>query len=131
MNKCIVCDSSCNLLYNGLFDDRYGAPGYFSIYRCKKCGFGRTLPTIKRTEIGNLYKKYYQPSSLSVQDVERSKFIISKFFLLLMGVDNTAHRHINKGSDVLDVGSTQRIAKKLNLDVFKGFITDNPFPGKK
>ena len=77
------------------------------------------------------------------------------FLAWAWGIDNTAHRHVGKDRDVLDIGSgsgtslleiekvgsrgfgvepdpnAQKIAKQLMLDVFEGFITDNPFPEKK
>jgi SAM-dependent methyltransferase len=141
--------------YKDLCDDRYGAPGTFTIFRCNSCGLGRTYPTLGRKEIGEFYKKYYPLSSLTATQVKRSVIMWPKCIMWLMGVNNAAHRNIKPGTEVLDIGSgtgeslleikkygahaygvepdpnAQKIAKVLNLKVCKGFISDNPFPTSK
>jgi len=143
------------LFYDSMFDDRYGAPGLYSIYRCKRCGFGRTDPVLEKEKIGKFYKRYYPLSVLSPSDVKKLAKVVPMFLAWAWGIDNTAHRHVGKDRDVLDIGSgsgtslleiekvgsrgfgvepdpnAQKIAKQLMLDVFEGFITDNPFPEKK
>ncbi len=143
------------VFFSGLFDDRYGAPGKFSVYRCTKCGFGRTIPVLRRSQIGKFYKTYYPLGSISSRSVKKSATVMPRFLAWVLGVDNTAHRYVGSGADVLDIGSgsgsslleirkmgsraygiepdpnAQRIAKKLKLNVYKGFVMDNPFPGKK
>lgn len=153
--KCVICGAESKLFYKNLYDDRYGAPGFYSVYKCRKCGFGRIYPVLKRGEIGNFYKKYYPLSLMSASDVKKSVNIFPTFLLWVAGINITAHRYIKPDSDVLDVGSgsgaslleikkegsdawgvepdpnAQKIAKELGLKVFKGFLTDNPFPDKK
>jgi 2-polyprenyl-3-methyl-5-hydroxy-6-metoxy-1,4-benzoquinol methylase len=153
--KCIICGSGTDRFYNDLFDDRYGAPGFFSINRCRNCGIGRTEPLLKKEEIGKFYKKFYPLSFVKPEQVKDMARILPKFTAWLNGVDNTSHWHVKPKTDVLDIGSgsgvslleiekmgakaygvepdpnAQKIAKKLNLDVFKGFISDNPFPNHK
>lgn len=153
--KCILCGGKTTLLYKDLFDDRYSAPGLYDIYKCPKCGFGRTNPELKNKEIGKFYKKYYPLSRFTSKQVEDGAKIPSNPLSWLSGTDNTSHWHIQRGNDVLDIGSgsgvslleiqmlganafgvepdpnAQILAKKLQLKVYKGFITDNPFPGKK
>lgn len=155
MKSCIICGLKNHILYRGLYDDRFGAHGFYSVYRCSKCGFGRTDPALGKGEIGEFYKRHYPLLALSADVVKSSAVVWPMFAAWLAGVGNIAHRHIKKGSDVLDVGSgsgeslleiekmgagafgvepdpnAQKIAKKLKLNVYKGFITDNPFPGKK
>jgi len=153
--RCLICGFKTSLLYKELCDDRYGAPGYFSVYRCNQCGFGRIDPVLKRVEIGNFYKRYYPLGQLTPSKVRKSVDHSSKFISWLFGTNATAHKHIKPGTEILDIGSgsgaslleiknmgaigfgiepdpsAQRIAKKLKLNVYKGFLTDNPFPKKK
>jgi len=152
---CPVCSRKVKLRMKGLFDDRYGAQGYYSVYQCSECGFGRTNPVLKKENIGEFYKRHYPLSVLSADVVKKSAKVRPKIVAWLLGVDNVAHRHIKKDSDVLDIGSgsgeslleikimgaraygiepdpnSQKIAKKLKLNVHNGFITDNFFIGKK
>lgn len=152
---CIVCGKKAELFINRIFDDRYGAPGLYNIYRCRYCGFGFLNPQIKRTEIGEFYNKYYPLSGLTSEDVRNSANIKSALYTWLTGTNNTTHLYIKPNSIVLDIGSAsgqslieitklkgeafgvepdpgaQKIAKDLNLNVYKGLITNNPYPGKK
>lgn len=153
--KCLVCGARMKLVYEGLFDDRYGAPGKHDIYRCLSCGFGRTVPGLKPNDIGKFYAKYYPLSRQSAQAVRKSVSVLPKWQAWLKGTNNIAHHYIKPGMKVLDVGSASgvslleiqalggkaygvepdqsaaRLARQLKLKVFTGFITDNPFPGEK
>ncbi len=155
MKSCIICHNKVKLIHKDLFDDRYGAIGKHSIYRCENCGFGRTIPGLTKDDIGRFYSKYYPLLSVNPTLLQKSVHIPSKVMLWLKGNDNTAHFHIKPNSTVLDVGSgsgisileiqklggkaygvepdpnAQRIAKELQMSVFQGFITDNPFPNLK
>jgi len=153
--KCTICKGKTKSLHNNLYDDRYGAPGNFSINCCKKCGFCRIDPVLNKDKIGKFYQKYYPLSSLKVTDVKKSINNFPKFVNWIMGTNNITHRYIDKNSNVLDVGSASgvslleikklggnaygvepdpnasRIAKALKLNVFKGFLTDGPYPNTK
>lgn len=153
---CSVCGSNDYFLKKSLFDDRYGAPGKFDVVFCKHCSFGKTIPSLKDTEIPTFYSKYYPLKEMSPENVKDSVDNSSSFKKWLLGVDNIAHQYANGvGKKVLDIGSAsgvslldirnnglipfgiepdsnaQEIARKLGLNVFKGFITDNPFLGIK
>lgn len=150
--KCIVCGGKSSLFYRSMFDDRYGAPGYYSVYICNKCGFGRISPILKVKEIPEFYKRYYPLSSVNLKKIIKMAEIPSELISWLIGTDNITHRYITKDSNVLDIGSgsgvslleikkmeahaygvepdpnAQKIAKSLKLKVFNGFVNDNPFP---
>lgn len=152
MNSCIICHATTSPVYNNLFDDRYGAFGKHTIYRCRGCGFGRTIPGLAKDEISRFYSKYYPLLSVDPTVLKKAIHIPSRVILWLKGNDNTTHFHIKPFSTVLDIGSgtglslleigkiggraygvepdpnAQRIAKKLHLTVFQGFVTDDPFP---
>lgn len=153
--KCLICSSKTKRFISRLYDDRYGSPGKYDIYRCRRCGFGRTAPSLDRKRISRFYSEYYPLSNLDKQEVISRARIVPKISAWFAGIDNTAHRYIKLGSTVLDIGSgsgqslleiealggvahgiepdpnAQKIARSLKLKVYKGFITDNPFPNKK
>lgn len=150
--RCIVCNTPQKLSEANLFDDRYGAPGLYSIYECQKCGFGRTHPVLSKKEIGEFYRKYYPLSKYNSNVIKSNANIPNKLLAYLFGIDNTTHWRVKQNSNVMDIGSgsgqslleiqkmgstaygvepdpsAQKIAKKLKLKVFKGFLSDNPFP---
>lgn len=142
------------LLYEKMYDDRYGSSGYFSIYKCPSCGFGRTSPALGKNEIEKLYSRYYPIRKISAGEVRKRVELPLKLKSWINGTNNIAHYYVRKNSDVLDVGSgsgvslleinklganaygvepdpnSQRLAKDLGLKVSKGFLSDNPFKGR-
>ncbi len=151
--KCLICDGHQFNSYKGLYDDRYGAPGIYNINFCKRCGFGKTTPSMKDNEIPNLYAKYYPLNKIQYSDLTNMLDKSSNFKKWLLGTNNVAHLYVRqKGAKVLDIGSAscvsllelqnkgcvpygiepdpsaQKLARQLGLNVFEGFITDNPFP---
>lgn len=152
---CKICGNKLHVYLKDLFDDRYGAIGKHTIYRCISCGFGRTIPGLTKDKISRFYSRYYPLLSVNPTILKNSNSIPSKEMLWLKGNDNTSHFHIKPDSAVLDIGSgtgislleieklggkaygvepdsnAQRIAKKLHLSVYQGFITDNSFPKLK
>jgi len=150
--NCLICKSPCKIFQKNIFDDRYGAPGKYSIYKCSDCGYGRIKPLIDQEKIGKFYSEYYPLNLKTAEQVKKEANIKPKWLAWLMGTNNTAHWLIKPKSTVLDIGSAsgislmeikkmggdaygvepnpsaQKIAKKLGLHVYEGFITDNLFP---
>jgi len=150
--KCALCGSKMDPWLVKMFDDRYGARGYYDIFRCSKCGFGRTEPPLKKNEISSFYKKYYPLGKTNLIEIKKSVDSKNNFIKWLTGTNNIAHLYITRNSKVLDVGSAsgvslleikalgsegfgvepdptaQFFAEKLGLKVHGGFISDNPFP---
>lgn len=153
--KCMICGDKTSLFLTELYDDRYGAPGKYSIYKCLNCGFGRLYPLLNKKIISKFYSKYYPLGYETVKSVMSSAKRSNKFLNWLNGTRHIAHYYVTVDSDVLDVGSgsgvslleiknlggrafgvepdpnAQKIAKKLGLKVHQGFLTDNIFPGRK
>jgi len=155
MKSCLICGGNKFKTIDDLFDDRYGAAGIHKVYVCCYCGFGKTFPGIKDNEIAGFYAKYYPLKRITSKDVLNSIDTRSWFYKWLSGTDNIAHQYAPNKGKILDIGSAsgvslleinqlgsdaygvepdenaQKIAHKLNLKVFKGLITDNPFPDVK
>lgn len=152
-NTCLICGHKSKLAQTALFDDRYGAPGLHDIYRCVSCGFGKTTPGLKRTEIGQFYATHYPLSLVKAKSLKSQVRLITPLRAYFEGVDNTAHWHAMPGQTVLDIGSASgislleiqargaraygvepdphglKVAKQLGLKVHHGFLSDLPFPG--
>lgn len=154
--NCKVCQGSkFTKLFGGLFDDRYGAPGLHSVFQCRKCGYSQTIPGISKAQLGKFYAKYYPHGKSNSEIIKKNPTIPNLFFRYLLGLGHTCHWYAKKDQKVLDIGSgtgrslielraigakgygvepdpsVQKIAKRLNLKVWKGFISDNPFPKQK
>jgi len=57
--SCLLCENEGNLLYGGLRDFLFGAPGIWSLMRCPNCGLVWLNPRPLPDDIGKLYSQYY------------------------------------------------------------------------
>lgn len=104
-SACKICGGQLTGFINNIFDDRHGYPGRFDIYRCAACGFGQTVPEIPVDEIGEIYTRYYpRRNTIDLKAAQEPVKLLSPGKRWLMGVNNTAHYHITRGTRVLDVG---------------------------
>jgi SAM-dependent methyltransferase len=71
---CAICRSIGHLLYDGLRDRLFGAPGEWSLFRCSDpaCGLVWSSPVPLPSEIGKLYRSYYTHSDTEPVGVQRS-----------------------------------------------------------
>lgn len=154
MNSCIICHNKVSLIHKDLFDDRYGALGKHSIYRCENCGFARTIPGIKTDEISSFYSNNYPLAKVTSESIKSSVNKLPNWVLWLLGKDNIAHYYVKPAMKVLDVGcgagvslleikrmgaipfgvepdpNAQKLKRKLNLQIYSGFISDIPASNK-
>lgn len=59
--SCIFCGTNGEILYKGLVDRLFGAPGDWNLKRCSnpECGLAWLDPMPSREDIGKAYKNYY------------------------------------------------------------------------
>jgi len=57
--SCLLCSREGILLYQGLRDRFYGAPGTWSLLRCSDCGLVWLHPRPVPADIGKLYEQYF------------------------------------------------------------------------
>ena len=104
---CKICGGQLTVFIKDIFDDRHGFVGRFDIYRCTTCGFGQTIPEIPADRIGEIYTRFYpRKNTINLDEIKKQQRvkIMTPILRWLLGVNNTAHYHIRKGSKVLDVG---------------------------
>ena len=154
---CIVCDSAMAAYWDGMFDDRYGYPGFFSLYRCTCCGQFQTQPLIEEADLPSLYGTYYPRREIDVEAVVRQVgdpgSRKARRHRWLNGTDNQGQYAAGPGMVVLDYGcgsgqslleleklgaqaygieadpNVKKIADALNLRIHIGTLDDDPFPG--
>jgi len=154
-HRCKICGSPLSLFVKSIFDDRHGYPGRFDIVRCSSCGFGQTVPEIPEDKISELYTRYYPRRTIQVNDLKnRPSVVKSPGIRWWMGINNTAHYHVKKGSRVLDIGcgdctslreihsigaegygiepdhNVKQMAEALGLNVHIGLYNEINFPDK-
>lgn len=152
---CIACNSNMDILWSDTFDDRYGYPGYFDIYRCTSCGQGVTFPLLKDSELSNLYGTYYPRRNIDIKDLvhqavnpDTKQAKINRWW---SGTDNQGQYLAKPGMTVLDYGcgsgasllemekigidaygieadpNVKQVVDALNLKIYIGSIDDAPF----
>ncbi len=154
--NCIVCGSPSDVFIDRIWDDRYGCPGIFSIYKCRSCGQMITSPSFNESDLPALYSTYYPRRNVDYDALERESALVSKkhahFRRWLAGTDNQGHYLAKPGQRVLDIGSgsclsllelrrigvepygveadpnVAAIATRYKLNVHIGSIHDDPFP---
>jgi 2-polyprenyl-3-methyl-5-hydroxy-6-metoxy-1,4-benzoquinol methylase len=57
--ECFLCGSRGDVLYSGLRDRLFGAPGVWSLRRCPQCGLHWLDPRPIAADLGRLYSTYY------------------------------------------------------------------------
>lgn len=58
-HSCLLCGSEGALLYSGLRDRLFGAPGSWALMQCPKCQLVWLNPQPSQNDIGKLYSQYY------------------------------------------------------------------------
>ena len=129
--------------YKNVFDDRYGYPGVFEIFRCQNCNHRFCTPPLDSSQLATVYSYYGRKAtdSASVQEAAKKSSKVSRFSRYLIGANNQGQNFAPTRSILLDVGSgdcanlleaqmlghdavgfdvdeqTNRIARDLSLEV--------------
>jgi SAM-dependent methyltransferase len=120
--RCPLCGSGGRRIMNGLFDDRFGAPGLYAVWRCRGCGLEQTWPRHTEKELGELYERYYN-AGMPAQGTYgrlRERFFASGLYRLWLRWDGDISFHLRDGSGrLLDVGCNE--GRGLSLFARSGF----------
>jgi 2-polyprenyl-3-methyl-5-hydroxy-6-metoxy-1,4-benzoquinol methylase len=155
---CIACGGANEPYIDGIWDDRYGCPGKFSIFKCVSCGQMVTSPPLKEQDLPALYSRYYPRASVDLAAIKREADAVllpdAAIARHRNGTNNQGHYLVKPGQKVLDIGcgscvsllevrnlggeawgietdpNVRAIAAHFGLTVHIGSIHDNPFPGQ-
>jgi SAM-dependent methyltransferase len=119
---CGVCGQDCRVLLDGLFDDRFGAPGVNAIVQCIQCGLEQTRPRPSAAELKELYERFYNAGVKpdSAYRGLRERFLASGLYRLWLKWDGDMGFHGRRGTGrLLDVGCNE--GRGLNLYAGNGF----------
>jgi 2-polyprenyl-3-methyl-5-hydroxy-6-metoxy-1,4-benzoquinol methylase len=91
------------LLYERMYDDRYGYPGSYSVHRCTACGHMHLPARFSARDLAELYTKYYPRASYSIAQ-HRVPAEARGAGAWLRGEKCSAFHWVPKGVRVLDIG---------------------------
>ena len=108
--RCGRCGQATRLVLDGLFDDRFGAPGTFTIMECIHCGLEQTWPRPSEAELQELYERYYNAGVAPDRAYSRLRegFYASGIYRLWLRWDGDHAFHGRRGHGrLLDVGCNE------------------------
>jgi 2-polyprenyl-3-methyl-5-hydroxy-6-metoxy-1,4-benzoquinol methylase len=111
---CLICDGALTPVLEGLWDDRFGAPGKYAIARCVRCGTEQTIPRLSAETLRSFYELYYNfgahemPSRRRYEKL-RNRLLSSSLYRLWLVLDGNVsfHRNTGEGRRLLDVGCNE------------------------
>jgi 2-polyprenyl-3-methyl-5-hydroxy-6-metoxy-1,4-benzoquinol methylase len=66
---CPICAGAA-LPWHRLYDDRYGYPGHFELYRCRDCGHGALAGEFPPERLRELYTHYYPRAAMDLDQLQ-------------------------------------------------------------
>jgi 2-polyprenyl-3-methyl-5-hydroxy-6-metoxy-1,4-benzoquinol methylase len=99
---CRICSGKL-IIYNEVFDDRYGYSGYFDILKCNSCDHKVLKVEFSQNQLIRLYTDYYPRSTFDFTNLEPSRDP-NGFCAWLNGVSSSAYCWVPENVRVLDIG---------------------------
>jgi len=121
--KCWLCGRVCQVLGEGLRDQRFGAPGTYEIMTCPHCGLEQTWPRPTAQELRGLYERFYNAGVAGAYQSVRERFLASGWYRLWLRWDGDPAFHQRRGAGrLLDLGCNE--GRSLSLYAANGFAAE-------
>jgi SAM-dependent methyltransferase len=109
-SRCLLCGSELVPVLEEVYDTRFGLPGIYAIYGCRRCGLEHTLPRPSQAELNRLYEEHYNfaevtgPSYKGLRRLLHSPLI----YRLWLALDGDVSFHSSRGRGrLLDLGCNE------------------------
>lgn len=101
--NCPICPSVDLTTKGARYDDRYGYPGLFELFKCKHCGHTFLNQHFSPTELGKLYSEYYPRSKFTLESHKPYRPVYG-IYAWLDGEMSSPFRWVPEKVTVLDIG---------------------------
>jgi len=126
--KCPICGNDSGVFYRKVYDDRYGYPGEFDLYRCEVCKHVFLNIKFDDDVISDLYTNYYPRSSFNIENFKPSQ-PIEGIAAWLRGKHFASYVYVPKNVKVLDIGcgfgNTVAYHKNRGCDAYGSEVDQN------
>ena len=100
---CPICKAQSKTWREGLYDDRYGYPGFFSLRGCEACRHQQLDAVLSREQLRTLYTDFYPRANFDLADFTPHQEV-NGFSAWINGDRSSAFRWVPKDVRVLDIG---------------------------
>ncbi len=107
---CVICGGALDVVLDGVFDTRFGIPGWFKIRACRKCGLEQTRPLFSSDELKAAYETHYNfGGERNTLYTRMRRFLFdSPLYRWWMAADGDISFHSRRGTGrLLDVGCNE------------------------
>lgn len=113
--SCLLCGGDLEIVVPHLTDNRFGAPGLYSIARCRTCTTEQTVPRPDPAELQRLYETYYNFGGGRMGSRGGSRYarlrewlFASALYRAWLRLDGDVSFHLRRGrGQLLDVGCNE------------------------
>lgn len=125
---CPICNKQPCFYYREVYDDRYGYPGSFNLFKCKNCGHIFLNAKLSEELLTNLYTNYYPRAELDIKKIIPI-YEAKGFSSWLKGKQSSAYTYVPPNVRILDIGcgfgETLAYHKNRGCDVFGSEVDKN------
>ncbi len=110
VSRCVSCGGVVERRLEGVFDTRFGIPGWYDIGRCASCGLEQTSPRPSEVELRALYEAHYNFQTVRhARYVKlRARLLSSRLYGLWVWLDgDVAFNSLRGKGRLLDVGCNE------------------------
>ena len=150
-STCPICGGPSQLMYEDLYDDRYGYPGHYELRSCDRCRHRHLVTSLSEADISDLYRTRYPRAEIDLSRMPKFPEA-SAPVAWLDGARSAAFRWVPPNVRVLDIGcgscetlayhlsrgceavgfeaddNVRRIAERWGFDVRIGLFDPAEFP---
>ena len=109
-SRCRLCGGELLPVLEDVHDTRFGLPGSYGIYGCRRCGLEHTLPQPSQAELNRLYEEHYNFAEATGASYHGLRRLLHSplVYHLWLALDGDVSFHGRRGRGrLLDVGCNE------------------------
>ncbi len=131
-SRCVLCGGELDRVLDDVVDTRFGAPGRFSIHRCRSCRLEQTLPRPALPDLLELYERHYNFGEVTGGAYRGLRRLLHSpvLYRLWLAIDGDISFHARRGRGrLLDIGCNE--GRGLPMYAGSGFEVEGLEPNRR